>query len=451
MASISRENIGLLHDKITVTIGKDDYYTTFEKAIKDYSRKANIPGFRKGMVPVGMVKKMYGTSIYYDEVVKVVEKEIQQYINTEKPEIFAQPLPMDSDLRNLDMNNPAVYHFNFEIGLKPPVILDALEKGSFTLNKVLVSDNMIQAEIDRLQSRHGKLTEPMTVTSENDNLTFNFTEVDPDGNIVDNGISKEHSLLLKDFRPELGENLKGKKKEDIVLIQLKTAFDLKQAEVIQRHLGLEKSEESLEKHFKLTLTKLEKLENRDLNEDLFNEVFPGKEIKTEDAFRDEVRNRLQQNWDAQSTVQLHDQIYHQLLDTPIDFPETFLKHWLERGGEKVKSVDEVETEFPTFKNQLKWTLITEKIIRDNKLEVSNEELRENMKNEVMQYFGQMNMAGDMSWLDTYIDKMMQEDKQVESSYNRLITNKLFVWAESQITPVKKDVTSEELVAMQHHH
>ena len=115
MATVTRENLGLLNDKLTVKISKEDYYSSFEKAIKEYSKKANIPGFRKGMVPPGMVKKMYGRSIFYDEVIKVVGKEIQQYLATEKPDIFAQPLPMNNDLRNLDMNSPADYDFPFEI------------------------------------------------------------------------------------------------------------------------------------------------------------------------------------------------------------------------------------------------------------------------------------------------------------------------------------------------
>src|SRR5712671_136957 len=117
MASVTRETIGDLHDKLTVKISKEDYYPSFEKAIKEYSRKANIPGFRKGMVPTGMVKKMYGASIFYDEVIKVVEKEIHEYLDKEKPEIFAQPLPMENDTRKLDMSNPAEYDFPFEIGL----------------------------------------------------------------------------------------------------------------------------------------------------------------------------------------------------------------------------------------------------------------------------------------------------------------------------------------------
>ena len=121
MASVIKENIGNLHDKLTVKISKEDYLPEFEKAIKSYSKKANIPGFRKGMVPSGMIKKMYGASIFSDEVIKTVEKELQEYLGKEKPEMFAQPLPMESDLRKLDMNQPEEYDFPFEIGLKPKI------------------------------------------------------------------------------------------------------------------------------------------------------------------------------------------------------------------------------------------------------------------------------------------------------------------------------------------
>src|ERR1039458_6615614 len=136
MASITKENIGNLHDKLTVKVSKEDYYPAFEKAVKDYSKKANIPGFRKGMVPAGMIRKMYGATIFHDEVIKAVEKEIQVYLAKEKPEIFAQPLPMESDLRNLDMANPVEYEFPFEIGMKPQVSLAAFSSLKPSLYKV---------------------------------------------------------------------------------------------------------------------------------------------------------------------------------------------------------------------------------------------------------------------------------------------------------------------------
>src|SRR5215213_6852594 len=117
MATVSRENIGLLNDKLTVKLSKEDYLPAFEQSLKKYAKTANIPGFRKGMVPTGMIKKMYGTSVFTDEVFRSVEKELNNYLQQEKLEIFAQPLPLDTDARQFDMNNPADYTFAFEIGL----------------------------------------------------------------------------------------------------------------------------------------------------------------------------------------------------------------------------------------------------------------------------------------------------------------------------------------------
>ena len=451
MATVTRENIGLLHDKLTVKITKEDYYPSFEKSIKEYSRKANIPGFRKGMVPAGMVKKMYGASVFYDAVIKEVEKEIKNYLTTEKPDFFAQPLPMNSDLRNLDMNDPADYEFPFEMGLKPPVDLD-LSKAKLTLHKVKISEEMINEEIERLQNRHGKMLDPETVTSEENVLNVNFVEVDDEGNAVQDGVSKDNSLLIKYFTPAFREQLMGKKKEDSIVLQLNNAFEEKEREWITGDLGLNKEDASAgHKKFKMTITKVGLVERREMNEEFFNEVFPGKEIKTEEAFRNELKQEIKKNWDAQSRVQLHDQIYHFLLDTPIQFPDEFLKKWLQRGGEKEKSPEEVEEEFPSFTNQLKWTLISDKIIKENNLEVTQDELRQNMKKEILQYFGQMKMDGDTSWIESYIDRMMKEEKQVDASYRRLITDKLFTWAEEHVKPEEKEVSADELIAMQHNH
>src|SRR5262249_29920744 len=158
-----------------------------------------------------------------------------------------------------------------------------------------------------------------------------------------------------------------------------------------------------------------------------------------------LKNEIAKYWESQSRNQLHDQLYHLLIDdTKMEFPESFLKRWLQSGGEKPKTAEEAEREFPTFSNQLKWTLISDRLIKDNNLEVTPEELKENMRNEVMRYFGQMNMGEDMSWLDSYIDRMMKDEKQVDATYRRLITEKMFNWMESQTKPKEKKVTADEL-------
>ncbi len=452
MASVTKDNLGNLHDKLTVKVAKEDYLPAFEKAIKDYSKKANIPGFRKGMVPAGMVKKMYGASIFYDEVIRRVEKELQDYLTQEKPAIFAQPLPMENDLRTLDMNKPGDYEFPFEIGLKPEVSLDALKNAKPVFYKVKVTPEMVNEEVEKLITKHGTMNDAETVTGAENVLNVVFAESDAEGNIVEEGISKDNSILVKYFTDEYQQKLLGKKVDDSIVLQLKDAFGEKEREWILSDLGLNKDDAAgSEKYFKMTITKIGLVEKKELSEEFFSQVFPGKDIKTEEDFRKTLEEEIQKQWDAAGHNQVQDQLYHTLIDSPIQFPNEFLKRWIEIGGEKRKTKEEAEAEYPTFANQLKWTLISDKIINDNNLEVSEEELRNSMKAEIMNYFGQMNLGEDTAWIESYIDRMMKDEKQIDSTYRRMITEKLFNWLETQVTPVEKETSSEEFLAMQHHH
>lgn len=453
MATVARENIGLLNDKITVKISKEDYLPAFEKKVKEYSKTANIPGFRKGNVPPGMVKRMYGASIYTDEVLRTVEKELYTYLQTENPDIFAQPMALENGAPKLDYANPSEYEFGFEIGLKPSFELAPLKKAKLTLHTVKVTDEMVQEEVDRMQIKGGKMTEPEEVNSEENVLNIQFTECDKDGNTVEGGISKENSVLVKYLSAALQKQVMGKKKDDSVVFQLSKSFEKDKLDMMLHDLGLDKDDkEAAKKYFKLTIVKIGLVEKRELNEEFFKEVFPGADITTEDAFRTKLREEIAQYWASQSRNQLHDQLYHYFIDeTPMEFPATFLKRWLQVGGDKPKTAEEAEAEFPFFSNQLKWTLISDKIVKDNNLQVNADDVKASMKAEVLRYFGGASLGEDQSWLDSYVDRMMKDEKHVDTTYRRLITDKLFQWAEAQVSPKEKEVTGEELNAMMHNH
>jgi trigger factor len=243
MSSVSRENIGLLNDKITVRVAKDDYLPSFEKALKDYSKKANIPGFRKGMVPPTLIKKMYGHSVFTDEVLRSVEKELTNYMVNEKLEIFAQPLPLpENDAKQIDMSRPDEYAFAFEVGLKPAFGLPDLDKLQPEKFMIKVTDEMIDQEIERLQVRNGKMTEPETVAGDDYILNLNFVETDEQGHAVEGGIHKDNSLLVKYFKEDFRANWTGKRKDDLLVVQLNKAFDEKEREWMIDDLGLGKTD-----------------------------------------------------------------------------------------------------------------------------------------------------------------------------------------------------------------
>jgi trigger factor len=454
MSTVTRENIGLLNDKLTVTVKKEDYFPSFEKALKQYAKVANIPGFRKGMVPTGMVKKMHGPSVFTDEVLKSVEKGLVDYLGQQKLDIFAQPLPASAnDARNLDMNNPSDYSISFEIGLKPDFQLPDLSSAKLTRYKIEVTDEMVNDEVKRLQQRMGKLGEPEAVTTDENVLNIKFEESDEKGNIVEGAEGKENSVLVKYFSEATRPGLMGLKKDDSLVIQLKSAFDDKEREWILDDLKLEKNDPAnAEKYFKLTITKVGLIEPRELNAEFFKEVYPAKEIASEDELKKEIRSEIEKYWESQSRNHLHHELYHLLAEhTSMEFPESFLKKWIGTSGEKQKSTDEVEQEFPTFKNQLKWTLVSDKIIRENALEVNPEEMREFMRQQVMGYFGSMNLGEDTSWLDSYVERMLKDEQQVESAYRRLVTEKIFNWSETKITPTEKSISVEDFGKLQKEH
>lgn len=367
MATVTRENIGVLNDKITVKVNKEDYFSSFEKSLKNYSKSANIPGFRKGMVPTGIIKKMHGQAVFTDEVLRAVEKELTKFVDQEKLDIFAQPLPLpDGDARNLDVNNPTEYSFGFEIGLKPEFELPDLTQEKVTLYKVEATEDLVNQQIERLQKAYGK-------------------KKDPEG----------------------GED-----------------------------------EENIEK--------------AEINEDLFKAAYPGKEIKNEEELRAEVKKEIEAYWESEGKNHLQHEIYHRLLDrTSITFPESFLKRWLEMGGEKPKTAEEVEKEYPNFINQLKWSLITDRIGKEQNIEITPEEIKEFGKKQLFGYMGMQMLGEEQPWVEEYLNRMMQDRKFLDDSYYRLRTEKIFAWAEGQVQKEEKSVTAEEfgkeLEAHQHHH
>src|SRR5688572_25845776 len=363
MATVTRENIGVLNDKIVVKVNKEDYLSSFEKTLKTYSKSANIPGFRKGMVPAGIIKKMHGQAVFTDEVLKTVEKELTRYMDDEKLDIFAQPLPLaENDARNLDVNNPAEYTFGFEVGLKPDFKVADLSQETVKYFKIVVTDEMVNQHIERLQKGYGK-------------------KKDPDAGNDD-----------------------------------------------------------------------ENIEKAEINEELFKSAYPAKEIKTEEEFRAEVKKDIETYWENESKKHFQHEIYHRLLEhSEITFPESFLKRWLETGTEKQKTAEEVDKEYPGFVNQLKWSLINDRIGLDQKLEISADDIKSFAKKQLFGYMGMQMMDEEQPWVEEYLNKMMQDRKFIDDSYYRLRTEKIFDWAEKQVQREEVEIKADEFEKMLHEH
>jgi trigger factor len=311
---------------------------------------------------------------------------------------------------------------------------------------------MIDEEVERLKVRHGNMTDPEEVSSEDNVLNVTFTESYVDGLEVEGGISKGNSLLVKYFSEPYRAQLMGKKKDDTIVLQLNTAFEPKEREWLTSDLGIAVNEEgAANKFFKMTITKVGLVEKPEMNEDFFAKAFPGQTINSEDDFRNAVKATIQGQWEAQTRNQLHDQIYHQLIDhTDIEFPEEFLKRWMQQGQEQPKTAEEAEKEYPSFANSLKWTLITTQLTNQHEISVEPDEIKSFAKQQIMGYMGGQSLA-DAPWLDSYVDSMLKDKKFIENTYYQLQTTKLFNILESKVNVIEDVVTPEELTAMQHNH
>jgi trigger factor len=451
MATITRENISLLNDKLTITLSKADYLDDFEKSLKKYAKSANIPGFRKGMVPAGLVKKMYGQGVFGEQVLRKVEEELNKYMQQEQLDIFAQPLPLGQQNPQLDMNQPGDYQFEFEIGLKPAIELKP-EQLKVTRYVVNVTDAMIQQEVERWQKRNGERTEPDTIGHQDNVLQVSFTEIDAAGQSVENGVQKDTSLLVSDFNSATQSQLMGKKKEETIDITLASAFDEAACKAVLSELGMQEDQKELS--LRITIKKITQIIPAELNEELFKKVFPDQEITTEEAFRSAVKDTIAAHFASQARNQVYDQIYHALVDhTPLSFPENFLKRWIQQGGEQPKSPEQAEKEYPTFEKQLKWTLISNQLIQDNKIEVSPDDIKDFAKMQLFNYMGgQINMMGENAqWVEDYANRMLQDKKFVEDSYHRISTDKMFQHLETLVNAVEETISQEDFEAKQHHH
>lgn len=455
MATIHRESTGPLTERIDIVVSKEDYMPGFEASLRQYAAKANIPGFRKGMVPAGLIRKMYGASVFADEVVRTVEKELTNHLREGQTEILGQPLPShDNNMDALDHRAPAEYRFAFEIGLKPGFRIVDLPSSGVVRYRIDVTDEMVEEEVARLRRKHGRMTEPETVDNEDNILNLSFTACDAEGQPLEDAAPQENSLLLKYFRADVRPRLMGLRKDDNITLRIGDAFEEKEAGWVLSDLKLDKEDPaSLDRTYRITLAKIGMVEPAELGEELFKQVYPDRELKSEQEFREQIRADIGAQFDGQTESHLHHELYHVLLEqTSMDLPEDFLRRWLREGQEKPKTEEEVEAEFPNFLRQLKWTLVSDRIVTDNAISVSREEVMDQLRRQVMGYFGGMGlMQGNFEWIDGYVDRMMKDREQFEGGYRKALTEKVFQWAAAQANPTEKVVSLDEFRHQQEAH
>ncbi len=458
MATVTRENIGTLHDKITVKLVKEDYMPSFEKQLKSYAKTANVPGFRKGMVPAGMLRKMHGQSVFNEEVIRSAGKQLEDYMKGEKLAIFAQPMIISEPGRApLDMNKPEEVDFSFEIGLKPEFEVSAVKnKAKLPRYHITVTDKMMEDEINRITRRYGKVESQDVVKDKEDIIYSTYERCDADGNVTGDKI--EDTEVLDKMPAKLRDMIMGKKAEDSVVFR---PVDVCTADELKAFLKdpLKAGDEAAEQHYKLTITKVGLLIPQELGPELYAQVFQNVEVKDEADFREKVKAELTREFDRITNERLQNEIYELLVhNTDITLPVDFLKRWMREGGEKPKTAQQVEQEFGSFEHQLRWQLISDKLMQEQGIDVSFEEVQKDIKTRVLAYFGLTpDQEDEAPWMEGYMAKIAKDEKMLDETYRRLLFGKLFGYLETQFTLEEKEIGEEEFFklgdahAAHHHH
>ncbi|MBS1615489.1 MAG: trigger factor [Bacteroidetes bacterium] len=452
MATITREALGSLHEKITVALSKDDYSPAFEQSLKNYAKNANVPGFRKGKVPSGMVRKMYGQSVFQDEVLRSAGQQIDKYIQEQDLGIFGQPmiLPPSEPLR-LDMNQPQDFEFAFEIGLKPDFELPALQQGTaLTLYKVQVSDEMLNDEVQRIARRNGKVENPEEITTKENILYANIQRVDEAGQPLEGAAPVEETILIEKLPANLQERLMGQKTGSKLVFRPVDVASEEELPVFLKDT-LKSDASNAGQTVELSITKIGLLIPCEIDATLFSQTFPNEMITDEAGFRAKLREELSQQFAQASENRLNDEIYEMLVHgTPMQLPVPFLKRWMREGGEKPRSEAQVEHDFPGFDHQLRWTLISDKLIKDSGVEVSHEEVLANLKGRILSHFG-MGADEDADWVNDYVKKLSSDEKSLNETYQQMLFGKLFAWLRGKFAIEEKEVGEKEFFALPHPH
>jgi len=452
MATVSRENIGYLNDKVIVTITKEDYLPNYEKGLKQYAKQANIPGFRKGMVPAGVIKKMYGQSLFMDGVMKVMEKELTDYITNEKLQLIGTAIPYGSEEQpRMDHNNPTDYTFTFEIGIQPEVAVD-LSKGKFTRYKITIPEEFVDNDIEEARRKFGKYSEPETVTDVNNFVSLSINYSDAEGNVTDTTELKPLNLDVKYFSEAYQKQLMGKKAEDTLVLRANEAFGAKEEDYIFKELGIDKANDV---YFKATVSRIGNQEPAEMNEEFFNKVFPGKEIKTEEEFKAAVKEAIGNNLDDQSRYQLQDQIYHHLADhTEVAFPDEFLKRYIKLNEEEKNTAEEdFDAKYKSYQKEMRYSSIINTLADEYKVTVEKDDYINHAKQQLMSYMQNYNLTdnGENSWVDSYAENMLKDKKFVEKSYYEIRVAKVYNALDKVVKTTEEAIDFETFKTKLHHH
>jgi trigger factor len=442
---ISKTSIDDLNVVVKITIEKQDYEATVNETLKDYRKKANMPGFRKGMVPAGLIKKMYGKSALAEEVNKLLSRELTKYIADEDLDILGEPLPSLTEKAIVDFNSDADFVFAFDLGLSPEIKPDFEKIGKLPYYEIIVESQLIDNQIDGYSKRFGENV-PAETIGESETVNGDFAQLDAEGNIVEGGIASQgvqvSVQLIKD--DAIKALFIGSKVGDVLKFNPRLAM-ANDHEVAHLLKVKDDQIDSVDCDFNFTINAINTFIAAEINEDLIKKVYgDNTEVKTIDEMRERIHTELKANL-------LYSSNYRFLIDAKeiltnalaLKLPDEFLKRWLVETNEKV-TVEQIEDEFVNFHKDLEWTLIKNKLAKENEIRVEESDIAAMAREMAQMQFLQYGMANvPEEYLNNYANSILQNKEQKQKMAEKKIEDKILELIKEKAGLNFKQVTQKE--------
>ena len=420
--NISKKDINALNAELSITLAPTDYEVKVENAIKKVQKQASLPGFRLGKVPVGLIKKQHGKSILVDEINKILNETLYNYINENKLEILGNPIPKLNT--TVDFDKQTEWTFNYELGLTPQFDVKLDNTQSFVYNTVKIDDELVEKYLKDVKRNYGKPSNP-EVAEVTDVLYLDIVELDADNNILAGGIFKSTSVGIDRLKNEAAKaKLIGAKKEDKIIINANELYDSAVDKSIS--LGIDKElAENFNANLQLTVRNIARMEDADLNQELFDKLYGAGAINSETEFKDKIKAELAVMFTQDTDRKFIETVEKTLVEKlNITLPDEFLKRWLMAVNEKPLTKEQLEAEYPSYAKSMQWKLIENKIIKNNNIAVTADEAKVEAGNYVRSQFARYGQVPDDAEVAKIVEGILTKEQEAQKIFEGLYSKKV---------------------------
>ena len=450
--NISFENSDKVNGLLTITVEEADFNASVEKTLKDYRKKANIPGFRPGQAPMGLIKRQFGASVRYDAVNKFVGEQLYKYIQDNNIQMLGEPLPSAKQETPADIEKPAPYTFVFDIAVAPEINMTLDGRNKIDYYTIKADDKLINEQIEMYQSRAGKYEKAEEYNAElNDMLKGDLRELDAEGNTKEGGITVEGAVLMPSYiKVDEQKNLfNNAKPGDIITFNPRKAYPEGEAEIsallkIDREVA-----KDLESNFSFQITEIQRFVKAELNQELFDQVFGEGTVKSEDEFRAKIAEGLKPQLEANSDYKfmLDVRTYCENKVGELTWPDELLKRIMLLNN-KDKGEDFIEKNYAESIKQLKWHLIKEQLVKANEIKIEDADVKAAAIEMARMQFAQYGMTNvPDEYVENYANELLKKREAVDNFVERAIDVKLAAALKSTGSLNNKEVTLDEFNEM----